>query len=177
MIKNILAKGFTLTELMAVVIILAILTGVGAGSYKKAVERSRFTDGLVAGTTLAEAVSRYYYDNPDLTLGQRLDPKPEYLDVSLSNAKKCTVYSDPDACVKTKYFEYIIQSGVVRAARVHNGQIPYYLSIYSEVLNSLFPSYQRETQCSANTDAGYDLCRTMGYTSCKGTGLRICTKP
>lgn len=40
--------GFTLTELMAVVIIIGILAGIGFGSYQKAIERSRFSEGLAA---------------------------------------------------------------------------------------------------------------------------------
>ena len=52
-------RGFTLTELMAVVIILSILSALAAGSYKKAVERSRLSDGLIAATTVMEAVNRY----------------------------------------------------------------------------------------------------------------------
>ena len=50
--------GFTLTELMVVVIIIAILAGLGLGSYKKAVERSHFTEGLQAVNAVAEAVTR-----------------------------------------------------------------------------------------------------------------------
>ena len=106
--------GFTLTELMAVVIIIGILAGIGFGSYQKAIERSRFSEGLAAGAAVQEAVNRYYYENTDLASSARKYPKIAYLDISLANAKECATKSD--YCVRTKYFEVIVSnSGSVYA--------------------------------------------------------------
>ena len=100
--------GFTLTELMAVVIIIGILAGIGLGSYQKAIERSRFSEGLAAGASVVEAVNRYYYENTDLSETARKYPKMAYLDIGLANAKDCATKSD--YCVRTKYFEITIKS-------------------------------------------------------------------
>lgn len=167
-------KGFTLTELMAVVIIIAILAGIGFGSYKKSVERSHFTEGLVAGNTILESAIRYYYDNPDLSDTQRKRPKMDYLDVGLSNGKTCTALSDKDYCVKTKYFEMTVQNWGVQVNRVQGSILKdYYFNLYS----GLDGTRQKDV-CGARSLAGADLCHMMGYTSCSGSGAtQICRKP
>lgn len=167
--KRILAKGFTLTELMAVVIIIAILAGIGFGSYKKSVERSHFTEGLVAGNTVLEAVNRYYYDNPDLSAAARKRPKMDYLDVDLSNAKACTASTASDYCRRTRYFEVIIYDWGVQVNRVQgNSNKDYYFYLYPDFAG------RYTDQCISRNDAGADLCKSMGYTSCSAGK---CSKP
>lgn len=157
-------KAFTLTELMAVVIIIAILAGIGFGTYKKAVERSRFNEGLVAGNAVLESVTRYYYDNPDLTVTERKRPKAEYLDIGISNSGDCTSGSR-EYCFKTKYFEIIIQNWGVQVNRMQ-GTTPkdYYLYLYPD-----FSGRQLDA-CLSRSETGYDLCKLMGYNSCSGSG-------
>lgn len=50
--------GFTLTELMAVVIIIGILAGIGLARTKSDWAQS-FSEGLAAGAAVQEAVNRY----------------------------------------------------------------------------------------------------------------------
>lgn len=172
MYKN-FSTGFTLTELMAVVIIVAILAGIAFGSYKKAVERSHFAEGQVAGATVAEAVARYYYDNMD-TSYQSARPKAAYLDVGFANNRACTVSSQKDYCFRTKYFEVEIQSNsAIKVTRVQGNQAKdYYFYYYPEFLG-----VKTET-CGSISVAGGDLCKSMGYTSCSGSGSNLqCRKP
>lgn len=55
-------RGFTLVELLAVVLIVAILTGVGVPQYRKAVDKARVTE--------AEAMLRTLYDASERLAGE-----------------------------------------------------------------------------------------------------------
>ena len=55
-------KGFTLAELMAVVVILAIIASIGLGGYKRTVERAKFAEGLNMGHQIAQALARADYE-------------------------------------------------------------------------------------------------------------------
>lgn len=163
--------GFTLTELMVVVIIIAILAGLGLGSYKKAVERSHFTEGLQAVNAVAEAVTRYYYDNPDAS--DRRQPAMDRLDIALSNAEKrtCRAVATQDSkyCARTKYFEVRIYNGHVSADRVKGTALGDY-SIIS------YPQFNAQQDvCRGNTSVGSDLCVSLGYTN-KKSGTNDYTK-
>ena len=173
MYRKLKQTGFTLTELMAVVIIIAILAGIGFGSYKKAVERSRFSEGQTAGATVAEAVTRYYYDNMDTSYADSR-PKAAYLDVGFDANRACvSTTADKDYCFKTRYFEIIVQTDKIKVTRIQgNAAKDYYFYFYPEHL-----SKQKE-ECGSLTEAGGDLCKSMGYTSCSGMGKTlICHKP
>lgn len=167
--------GFTLTELMVVVIIIAILAGLGLGSYKKAVERSHFTEGLQAVNAVAEAVTRYYYDNPDAS--DRRQPAMDRLDIALSNAdtnkRTCRAVGTQDNkyCARTKYFEVRVYDGYVSADRVKGNNTGDY-TIFS--YPQLGTSAQQDV-CRGNTTVGSDLCVSLGYTN-KKSGTNDYTK-
>jgi len=58
--RNLRANGFTLTELIIVVAILAILTGIAYPSYLESVRKSNRGDAQAALTGLASAMQRYH---------------------------------------------------------------------------------------------------------------------
>lgn len=160
-----LKAGFTLTELMAVVIIVGILAAVASGSFKKAIERSHFSEGLVAANTVLGAVERYYAEscNEGSCVSR---PTMAQLDVSLANQRACT--SASNHCAKTKYFEINIQNGYVEAVRMKDSkQGDYTIRVYPET----FGSNQRTGDvCIANTTpGGKDLCISMGYANCNSS--------
>ena len=160
--KYISKKGFTLTELMTVVIILGILVGIATGSYRKAAERSNFSEGLVAANTVMEAVERYHIDHPSVT-----QPKIADLDITLSHQK---AVSGDAYSIKTKYFTVSIKSnGRVEAVRTGD---KYTISVFPESFGS--NRFQPET-CKGKTKKT-DFCVSVGYTSCNAT-TGVCTKP
>lgn len=162
--------GFTLTELMAVVIIVAILAGLASGSYKKAVERSRFSDGLAAAHTVMQAVERYHTDT--CAEGTCVStPNVEFLDVSFANQGACV--SPSDTCVKTKYFEITIEDGSVTAKRTNKNN-DYSIQVFAE---SFGANPRAADRCIPANNMGKDLCFALGYTSnCTAAGS-FCVKP
>ncbi|MBI4351909.1 MAG: prepilin-type N-terminal cleavage/methylation domain-containing protein [Elusimicrobia bacterium] len=63
-----LRKGFTLIELMVVVIIMGILASMSIPYYHKTVETSRATDAVALGNLLAAGYRMYLIDNPGTSL-------------------------------------------------------------------------------------------------------------
>lgn len=164
--------GFTLTELMAVVIIVAILAAISVGYYSKAQEQSYFAEGLSTASAIAEAVNRSYLD--DQLAGQTPTKRPKIssLDVGISgNNRSCRTSSD--YCVRTRYFEINIGAdGVTTATRTSTKSIAQYtIQIWPH-----FASTNRDQIACIGASTGSDsfkFCQAMGYTTCNDT---VCTK-
>jgi prepilin-type N-terminal cleavage/methylation domain-containing protein len=60
-------KGFTLIEMMAVVIILAIVGGVGFVAVNNQVEKSRKSSDAANIKVIVDAAQQYYLDTPNMT--------------------------------------------------------------------------------------------------------------
>lgn len=149
-LNQVATPGFTLTELMAVVIIVAILAAVAAGSYKKAIERSHFSEGLTAAHTVLSGVERYYMESCNEGSCVK-KPKIADLDVSLSNSKACA--TPEDHCVKIKYFEITVKNNGNVTARRSNGM--YSINVYPESMGN-----KTADECTGNKD----FCVSVGYT-------------
>jgi len=164
--------GFTLTELMAVSIIVAILAGLATGSYRKAIERSRVTEGHVAAKTLASALDRYYMENPTLSYEERTFPTIAKLDIGFDNEQPC---NPVDArCVRTRYFQLKIKRKAtnsrevyVTAERLHtnNQTMGYELVSYPTMFGGQ-PHKYIEPECIFSSEKGKDLCISFGYPHC-----------
>ena len=145
-------KGFTLTELMTVVVILSIFMGIAAGSYRKAAERSHFAEGLTAAHAVMGAVERYHDNYPDTT-----QPTFEKLDITLAHQKNCQTATD--YCKKIKYFEVTVNNGSVQAKRLGN---KYTITVYPETFGA---NRFAEDTCS-QSGGKTDFCVSVGYTAC-----------
>lgn len=162
--------GFTLAELLTVVIIVALLSGLSLGYYKRSVEDSRFAEGLSAASALVEAVNQSYFDqqleNPSATPTTR--PEVKTLDINLVAQKKCS--SNTDYCIATPRFNVEIESdGSVRAYRGNASSYKYYIQINPTFVSS----NPNQISCvGANAD-GKTFCESMGYKTCSGNS---CTK-
>ena len=77
-------RGFTLIEVLVVVLIIIILAAVALPQYQKTVLKSRFTQTKILVKTLAEAEEVYYLANDSYTKDWGA------LDIDLSSAISCT---------------------------------------------------------------------------------------
>ena len=72
------SAGFTLVELMIVVVIMAILAGISIGGYRQYVRRANRVDATSALLRLSAAEERFYLQNNHYatTAGELRDPPP-----------------------------------------------------------------------------------------------------
>ncbi len=144
-------KGFTLAELMAVVVIVAIIAGIGFGMYRKSVERAIFNDGLTGAHTLAAAYDSYFYENGSYPTSAAA------LDVSLTKSVVSGL------TVNTEHFKYVLDSGVLSAVR--NGGNYTLMVVLDSTGSAVFD------RCVGTNTAGVEFCQSMGYAcSSSGTG-------
>ena len=167
--------GFTLTELMAVVIIVTILAALGLGSYRKAVERTRISDGVTVASNMMGSVDRYYEEIVS-TIGSEWtitdpDNRPDVtkLDMAFDNRWGPCVNATNDEqgyCIKTPYFEVVVFNGYTDARRVKGNALgDYTIRAYSEVLPSS-PHQRGRPVCRFHNEGGRDICISAGYTTC-----------
>ena len=96
-------KGFTLVEVLVVVLIIGILTAVALPQYEGAMERSRLSEALKNGRTLIDSMNRALVERPD-----ELPYHESDLDVKISGGK----WNAPGGCIyTTDSFTYNICNG------------------------------------------------------------------
>jgi len=87
-------RGFTLLELIVVIIIISILAGIALGNYQKIVERSRATEAKNNLGTLRALELAYYQENSI------------YINVPTLNNEFNTTFPSPGNANSAYYFVY-----------------------------------------------------------------------
>jgi len=158
--------GFTLTELMAVVIIVSILAVLGAGYYRKSVEQSRFTEILSITNSIAEAVNRYVMEKQAAGVALENIGVPHFgdLDISFSSCA-----GNSNTCSIKGRYQVTMQS----RERVIGWDTKSMLS-YQIRVNTHFGSPKDQVACTFPSENARSFCESMGFTDCTDN---TCTKP
>lgn len=147
-------RGFTLAELMAVVVIVAILAGIGFGSYRKAIDRTKFNEGKRIAHSVAASRDAYYYDHTGLADAGVIPDKFSVLDIDLSKSGSVS-----GSTFTGRNFTVTFSGDTVKAAHVDGN---YAICVYQEA----FGSHRSEPErCVGLTDTGTELCESLGYTA------------
>ena len=138
--RTVLQKGFTLAELMAVIIIISILAAMALGSYRKSLERAHFSDGLMMAHAYAAAVDMYYYDHNN-TLPENLSS------VAVSHS------------TGGGYFTPTYTNGNTYVTATRTGG-NYQIRVYLE------SQANNPDECIGTDTAGKEFCELVGYKNC-----------
>lgn len=133
--------GFTLTELMAVVIIIGILAALGMVSFSKSGKQAHFSEMLGIASAIAESYSRYQYDTGETPTSWN------QLDISFVKTGKTLTY-DTNSLTLT-----------VDGEPVSVTSNP---TVVAEGYVCIVPESVKAT-CPVICTAGPDTCKSMGY--------------
>ncbi len=160
-------KGFTLMELLVVILMIGILSAVAMPQYQKTVEKARATEAVLTGKAIQEAVLRHVQRFPNDT---SVTKQPQIADVNLTGgtwkASDCetnAATADDRQCFVTKHFTYnISDANAIKISRKNEGSTD---TLY-EV--KLYPIRQEDGEWVQKSDATWTDCMASEYASaCK----------
>lgn len=145
-------RAFTLAELMAVVVIIAILAGIAIGSYRRSVDRAKFADGRSLAHQIAAARDSYYYDRLYSGGVASIPTSFSLLPLELDGASGSTYNGD----------NFSISIANTNYVRAYDNDGNYGICVYQEA--GVRGKVKAET-CVGRTAKGREFCQSMGYSS------------
>ena len=152
-------KGFTLIEVLVVVLIIGILAAVALPQYQRAVEKSRLSEAISNMRTIQNNVKMYILEHG--TNGGH--NTPENWDVELTGGS----WIDPNVAYMTDHFIYSVDDGsgiwVGRCNGTCTGSDDTYMYTLWKNYEHIKIAYPEESQdiCVYNTEVGQYICKSL----------------
>ena len=152
-------KGFTLVELLVVVLIIGILSAVALPQYQKSVTKSRFAEAISNMNSLWKGCMLY-----GLESGRQDCGFMEYefvdLDIAIQGTASKHEWPSPDVTmIDTRYFTYSPVSPGGYPVAYYN---PQHVGPLSHASACLFVDEKGQIGCDYLNDEGEQICKTSG---------------
>ena len=167
------SKGFTLLELLVVVLIIGILAGIALPQYRRAVDKARVSKYLVMGKSIRDSQERYFLAKGNYT------PFLEDLDMD-SVISSCTKQGNYYiACDNGEFTimswgnQYLGLLSLHYCPKLKNTNYDAYTSCLAKQELALsfgyanpspeVESFRNKTTCQGTTERGQNICKDLGF--------------
>ena len=144
-------RGFTLLEMLVVVLIIGILAGIAFPQYRNAVRKARVAEAKITLRALVDATDRYILEHGNSSWGS-LDNLDTEVQTNLNNWR-----INIDECVSS----YDGTLGCVAVAEP-KWESDYLLYFWSTNYEGGINEYCGKFECCANNDNGKKICQSLG---------------
>lgn len=114
------SAGFTLIEMLVVVLIVGILSAIALPQYQDAVEKSRVSEALINARAILDGIQRFQQARPDISVSTF----DQIADVDLKGGRRTRFNM-----YETKNFRYQIENQLLVVTRLEDG-LPVYEFAY-----------------------------------------------